>query len=123
MGGIHGVATAVIKEIADVVSPEYLDQAFVFGRIFIQPLQFVAGGTKRSAGCVFQSGNRVCTFATGVDKVFGQGANDAVSTGVHLCDLFMLACGFDNAAGRGVDDGGDAAGLCVKCVLADHMNL
>ena len=58
----------------------------------------------------------------GVDQVFGQRADDAVAPGVDLADLVLVgARGFDHAAGRCVDDGGDTARLCVEGVLRGHV--
>jgi len=60
-------------------------------------------------------------FLVGVDEVFGEGADDAVATGIDIGDLVrVLAAGFDDAAGRGVDYGGNAAGLGVESVLGCH---
>ena len=39
VGGIHRVVTAVVKEIADVVSLEDLDQPLVFGAVLLEPLE------------------------------------------------------------------------------------
>ena len=56
-------------------------------------------------------------FLGGIDQVFRQGADDAVPAGVQLADpVLVLATGLDDAAGRGVDDGGDAAGLGIEGV-------
>jgi hypothetical protein len=57
-------------------------------------------------------------FLAGVDHILGQGADDAVSTGIHLAYLAAVpARRLNQAAGRGIDDGGDAARLCIERIL------
>ena len=63
-------------------------------------------------------------FPAGVDQVFGQRADDAVPAGVDVADpALVLARGLNDAAGGGIDDGGDAAGLGVKGIhLLGHWH-
>ena len=118
MGGVHGIAAAVVEEIADVVGPEHFDQAFVFGAVLVQPLELVARGAERAARGVAQCGDGFVGFLTGVDHVFGERADDAVAPGVDPADaVAVLARGFQHAASRDIDDGGHPAGLRVESVL------
>ena len=57
-------------------------------------------------------------FFRGIDQVFAQRADDAVACRVHLDAL--LARGFDDRAGAGIDDGGHAARLRVKQIAFAH---
>ena len=41
-GGVRGIVAAVVEEVADVVGPEYLDQALVMCPVFIDTFQLVA---------------------------------------------------------------------------------
>ena len=51
-----------------------------------------------------------------VDEVFGERADDAVAARIHLVDELRFHRRFDDARGRSVDDGGDAARLSIKRV-------
>ena len=119
--GIGGVAAAVVKEIADIMGPEYLDQPLVFGPVLFQAFQFVAAGAEGAGGRGQQPANRGAALLAGVDQVFSQRTYDAVAPGVDLADpVLVFPGGFDDAAGGGIDDGGDATGLGVKGVFLRH---
>ena len=116
--GIHGIVAAVVEKIADVVGTEYLDQALVLGAILVDSRQFVARGAEGAAGRVAQRADGGAALLAGVDHVLGQCADDAVPPRVDLADpVAVLARGFDQTAGGGVDDGGYSAGLCIERVL------
>ena len=118
MGGVHRIVAAVIKEIADVVRLEYLDETLVLGPVLVDPRQLVARRAECAARRVAQCPDRRRALLAGVDHVLGQRPDDAVPPGIELADLVrVLARGFDHPAGGGVDDGGDAAGLGVEGVL------
>ena len=111
------VAAAVVEEVADVVRLEHLDQPLVLRRVVLELLQLVARRAERARRRMAQGADRRRGFLAGVDQVFGQGADDAVPACIHLGDtVLVLAAGLDDAAGGGVDDGGDAAGLGVEGV-------
>ena len=55
--GVHRVVAAVVKEIADVVRLEHLDQALVLGLVLLQALQLVTAGTEGAARRMAQAGN------------------------------------------------------------------
>src|SRR5213080_1205948 len=60
---------------------------------------------------------------TGIDQIFSERADNSVTARVDVGDLFvLLARGFDNASGGGIDDGGDPAGLSVKGILCCHVS-
>jgi len=135
MDGLHGIAQFVgnlghleagvgriaAQEVADVVGLENLDQALVLGTVFLQAFQLEAAGAKRSARRITQSADGVVGLLTGVDQIFGQRTDDAVAPGVDPADpVRLLAGGFDQTAGRSVDNGGHAAGLGVECVPLIH---
>ena len=119
--GVGRVAAAVIKEIADVVCLENLDQTLIFALVGFQRFELEAARTERARRRAAQRGNRRGGLFAGVNQVFGQRADDAITAGVNFADhIFMLARGFDHAAGRGVDYGGHATGLCVKGIFLCH---
>ena len=116
--GVHGVVAAVVEEIADVVRAEYVNQALVLGAILVDSGQLVARGSEGAARRVAQGPDGGGALLAGVDHILGQGADDAVPAGVYLAYLVTVpARGFDQAAGRGIDDGGHSAGLCIERVL------
>ena len=115
--GVGRVAAAVVEKIADVVRFEDVNQAFVLDLVGFQRLKLEAARAERTRWCLAQGGDAAGGFFAGVDQVFGQRTDDAVATGVDLADfVFVQPCGFNHAAGRGVDDRGDATGLGVKSV-------
>jgi hypothetical protein len=62
-------------------------------------------------------------FLGGVDEIFGQRADDAVTAGVQGADAIAVTSrGFDDAASRGIDDGGHAARLRVERVAFLHSH-
>ena len=63
-----------------------------------------------------------CALLVRIDHVFGQGADDSVPPRVNFTDSIAILSGrFDDAAGRGIDDGGDAPGLGVKGIFLRHV--
>ncbi len=121
VAGVGGVAAAIVEEVADVVGLEDLDQALVLALVVLQALELVAAGAEAAGRRVAQGGDVLRGLLVGVDQVLGQRADDAVAAGIDIADLVrVLARGLDDAAGGGVDDGGDTAGLGVKGVLCGH---
>ena len=115
--GVGRVAAAVVEEVADVVRLEDLDQALVLGGVVLVLLQLVARRAERARRRVAQGADVGGAFEAGVDQVLGERAEDAVPAGVHLADAALVLAGrLDHSAGRGVDDGGDPAGLGVESV-------
>ena len=121
--GVHGIAAAVVEEIADVVGLEHLDQPFVLGAVLVQPLELVTRGAERAARGVAQCRDRLIGLLAGVDHVFGERTDDAVAAGVDLADTIAVPSrSLEHAAGRDVDDGGDPAGLRVESVLLHDIS-
>ena len=123
--GVGRVAAAVVEEVADVVGLEDLDQALVLAPMRLQRLELVAARAERARRRGTQRRDRRGGFLAGVDQLLGQRADDAVAAGVDLADLVLVRPrGLDHPAGRGVDDGGHTARLCVERVLlASHGSL
>src|SRR5579883_1631817 len=116
--GIHRVVATVVEEIADVVRAEDLDQPLVLRAVLVDPLQLEAGRPEGAGRGVLEPADDGGTLAAEVDQILRQGADDAVASGVDLADVARPAhCGLDDPAGRGVDDGGDTAGLGIERVL------
>jgi len=96
---------------------EDFDQALVLAPVRIERLQLVAARSERARGRRAKCADRRGGLLAGVDQLFGERADDPVATGVHGADPVSMRAGrLDDTAGRGVDDGGDAARLGVKRV-------
>jgi hypothetical protein len=108
--GIGGVAAAVVKEVANVVCRENLYQAVVFALVGFQTFHLVAAGTKGSGWCVTQGGDGAGGFLAGIDQVFRECPDDAVTPCIDLADpVPVLARRFDYTAGGCIDHGGHTA--------------
>ncbi len=120
--GIGAVAAAIVEEVADVVSLEHFDQAFVFGAVRLDRLELVATGAKSAPRCVAQRRDGLVALLIGIDQVFHERADDAVVPGIEMTDAVRVAAaGLDHATGAGVDDGGNATGLGVKGIMLGHI--
>ena len=101
---------------------EYFDQPLVLCAIFLDASQLVAGRTECATGRMTQRSDRGGGFPTGVNHVFSQCADYAVAAGIYICDpVFVLACGFNDSGGGCVNDGRDAARLCIERVHSGHV--
>ena len=119
--GVGRIAAAVIKEITDVMCLEYLDQAFIFTPVLLEAFQFVAAGAECAGGCMTQRSDRRNGVLAGINQVFGQGADNAVTASINFADFaFLLARGFNQTGGRCINDCGDPAGLGIKSIFCNH---
>ena len=119
--GVGRIAAAVVEEVADAVRLEDLDQALVLAPVLLERLELVAAGAEGARGRGAQRRDRLGRLQAGVDQLFGERAEDAVAAGVDGADAVGVpARRFDHAAGRGVDDRGDAAGLGVEGIEEGH---
>ena len=122
MCGIHGIVAAVVKEVANIVCLEYFDEALVFRTIFIKASELVAGRTECATRHCLERGDSSGALAIGIDHVFRQRADNAVTPGINVCDFrSVLARGFDNTASGGIDNSGNAAGLGVESIHCRHV--
>ncbi len=110
VGGVLGVAAAVVEEVADVVGLEDLDQALVLGAVLLQALELVACRAERPRRGVAQRGDGLGRLLAGVDELLVECPEDARLAGVDGADGVRVgARGLDDATGGGVDDGGHTA--------------
>ncbi len=118
--GVLRVVAAGVKEIANVVRLEDLEQPVhvegsLFG-VFIET-NLVAAGAQRGARSVLEFLDGAGLLLVQVDQVFVQDAKDAVKPAVNLHDLIRVFAGFlDDAGHAGVDDRRGAAGLAHQHV-------
>src|SRR6185312_11122744 len=103
---------------ADVVGAEHLDQPLVFRAVLLDALQLEARRAKGPGRRVLEAADHGGSLAADVDQILRQCPHDAVAPGVYLADVSRLPHGsLDDATGRGIDDGGDTAGLSVERVF------
>ena len=102
---------------------EHLDQAFVLPFVFFQTLELETAGPEAPGGSVAQCRDGFRRFLAGVYEFLGQRADDAVAAGKKLAYLVrVLAYRLYDAAGRGIDNGGNTTGLCIKRVFLAHTD-
>src|SRR5687768_3741824 len=102
---------------------EYFNQALVFPPVLFKAFQLVAAGTECAGWSVAQPADCCSGILPGIDQVFSKRADDPVAASVNLAYLsLVLARRFDNPSGRGIDDGGDAAGLSIKSIFCCHVS-
>jgi len=87
--GVRRIAAAVVKEVADVMRLEYVDQPLILAGLSEYFFSFVARRTERSRWRVAQGANRGRRFLARVDQILGQCADDAVTPGVNLADFVL----------------------------------
>ena len=115
MGGVLGIIAADVKEIADVVRLEDLEQAVhvpggLFG-LFLE-INFVTAGAQRGGRGVFEALDGPGLLLVDINQLLVEHAEDAVEAAVDFLDAFVLARFLDDARHAGVDDRGGAARLC-----------
>ena len=109
MGGVLGIATPVVEEIADVVGPEHVDQPSVLAVVGIERGELVAAGTEGATGRMSQAGDLGVGQGRGIDQLFAQCPENAVPAREHGSDSVGVRPGrLDHAARGGVDHRGDA---------------
>src|SRR5690606_8205203 len=77
VGCVLGIATAVVKKVANIVGLKDLDQSLVLGTMFFQGFEFVAAGAESARRCVNQASQGGGRFLADVQQVFGDGAQYA----------------------------------------------
>ena len=98
---------------------EDLDQPLILGSVFFQALQFVTAGAEGAGGGGQQFANVGRALFAGIDEIFLQGTDNPIAACVNLTDFgAVLAGGFNEATGGGVDDGGAATGVGVKGIFS-----
>ena len=111
VAGIHGVVTAVIKEIADIVLLEHLQDTLVVRVIQLGIGNLVPAGAQSRGGGVLQQPQLLRVLLPHVKQPVGQHALDAVLRAQYLGDGAGLQRRVDDAVGAGIDDRRGTAGL------------
>ena len=111
VAGVHGVVSAVVAEIADIVLLEDLKNALVIGVVLVRVLDLIAAGAERGGRRVGQAIEFCAVFLVHAQQFVVQNALDAVVRAVDLCDAVCVERSADAAVGAGVDDRGRSAGL------------
>src|SRR5215469_8171960 len=121
MGGILGIAAAVVEKEANMMCPKHLDQSLVLPAMLLDRAEFVAAGPEGRARGVLERGDCGLGFDACVDEIFGQGTDDAIAPGVNFADLLRItAGGLQDTAGRSVNHRGNTARLSVEGISAGH---
>ena len=68
--GVGGIAAAVVEKVTDVMSTEYVNEALVFGAVFIETFQLVAARAEGAAGSAHQSFQRSTGLLRCIDELF-----------------------------------------------------
>ena len=89
---------------------EDINQPLILGAIFLKAFQFVAAGAECARWSRLERCDGASTLLAGIDQVFCQGADNAVSPGDNLADLLAVMAGrFNDTTGARIDDGSYAA--------------
>ena len=122
MCGVLRVAAAVVEEVADVVRLENIHETPVLRGVVLKRCELVPARAECATRRAAKLGDGLGRFLVRIDQVLPQRPQNAVAAGVHVADpVAVRTSGFDHAAGGGVDDGGDTAGLSVEGVAAGHF--
>ena len=111
VAGVHGVITAVIEEVTDVILLEDLQNALVIRVIHIGVRHFIAAGTQSRGRSVLQQLQLGGVLLTHVEQTVIQNTLDAVLCTQDPGDVGVLQGSCDHAVGTGVDNGSGTAGL------------
>ena len=83
------------------MSFEYLDQTLIFALVVFQAFQLETAGAEATRRGVFQCRDIFRRFLAGINQVFGQGADDAITASVNIGNLVrMFTSSFDYTTGR-----------------------
>ena len=85
---------------------EYFDQALVFTPVLFKAFQLVSAGAECAGWSVAQRADCCNGILPCIDQIFSKRTDDSVAASVNLAYLSLVsACRFDNASGRGIDNG------------------
>ena len=111
IAGIHGIVSAVIEEIADVVLFEYLQKPQVIRGILFGIFQFVAYRAQRGRGRRLEQLQLIRIFLGHVIEFFFQHSFYAMCSSVYLCNAVLLQRRDNHARSARIDNRRRAAGL------------
>ena len=115
-GGVHGVVSTNIEEVADVVRPDHIHDALEVLRLPVGQLVPARADDPRRGSCAEQL-DLGRGLTADVEELFQKDAFDAVPCSVQSPEMVgMLAARFDDPLEGGVDDGRRPAGLRDKGV-------
>ena len=111
VAGVHGVVSAVVEEVADVIFLEDLQDALIIGVVHIRVLHLIAAGAQSGGRGVFQQFQLGGVLLAHIEQPVVQHALDAMLRAQDAGDVGVFQSGADDAVGAGVDDGSGTAGL------------
>ena len=112
LDGVHGVVTADVQEVFDVVLLHKEEHLLIGGFVAFDLRQLVTAGAEEGGRCSLQEGQfvEVVEVDVEVDDIVIEETLDAVVHTVHFFDA-MVFCRADGACQARVDDRGGTAGL------------
>ena len=111
VAGVHGVVSAVVEEIADVVLFENLQDALIVRIVHVRVLHLITAGAQGGGRSVFQQLQLGGVLLAHVEQTVVQHTFDAVLRAQDAGDTGVFQSGADDAVGAGVDDRSGPAGL------------
>ena len=111
VAGIHGVVTAVVEEVTNVILLEDLEDTLVIGIVNVGISQLVTAGTESRRRGVAEKLELFAVFLVDVEQLVVEHTADAVSSTQNAGDRGAVESGLDCAENRRVDDGSGATGL------------
>ena len=103
---------------------KHLDQSLIFGSILVKASELVSARAESTTRGRHESFNCAAAFSRGIDQLFFQRADNPVFSREDFAKVSgVRSGGLDNASGRGVDNGCDAAGLGVEEIALTHAEL
>ena len=118
VGGVLRIAAAVVEEVADVVRLEEVVQAGEFLGAGFGVLELIAAGAKSATWGSHEAADGAWGLEAEVEEAFVERAGYAVLARQDFMDFaWVVARGFDDGAGRSIDDRGYATGLGVEGVF------
>ena len=120
VAGVHGIVTAVIEEITDVILFEDLEDTAVVRIVDFRILHLVTAGAKLGRGSMQQQLKLFRIFFVHYVKLIVQNAADAVRSTVNLRNFLCIQGRTDHAVSAGVDNSRRTARL-AKDAGADEF--
>ena len=111
VAGVHGIVSAVVEEVTNVVFFEDFQNPAVIGIVLVRIGNFVAAGAQLGRGGMQQQLQFLRILLSHVVQLVVQHALDSVGRAVNVGDFRCVQSGTDNAVGTGIDHGCGTARL------------
>ena len=122
VAGVHGVVTAIVEEVTDIILLEDLQDTLVVSVIHIGISHLIAAGTQGRGGGVQQQLQLLSILLRHIEKAVTQHTLDAVLCAIDLGDYIAVKSSADHTIGTGVDDGSGATGLADNAGAFENIH-